>query len=75
MAVILKLLFFLTTFVVLASSQRSRINDTCIDNKLDSLHNTVYDAFDKTAALRTINDAMILTYSNESAEILMLYSR
>jgi hypothetical protein len=35
----------------------------------------VYDAFENTAALRNINDAMILNYSNESAEILMLYSK
>jgi hypothetical protein len=64
-----------TFFVALASAQRGRINNTCIDNKLDSLHNTVYDTFDKIAALRHISGATILSYTNESAEIMMVYSR
>jgi hypothetical protein len=58
--------------LVLASG---RVNDTCVSSKLDGLHTAVYDSFEKTAALRTISDAKILTYTNESAEILMLYSK
>lgn len=61
-----------STCVIFASG---RVNDTCVNSKLDGLHNTVFDHFEKTAALRTIADARILTYSNESAEILMLYSK
>ena len=69
------ILLVATLYVTIASSQRGRINNTCIDNKLDTLHNTVYDTFDKIAALRHIGGATILTYSNESAEIMMVYSR
>lgn len=73
MAAFLKF-FFVSTFVVLASSQQ-RVNNTCINNKLDSLHNTVFDNFEKTSALRTFSDARILSYTNESAEVMMLYSK
>ena len=62
----------LSTFVGLASC---RVNDTCVSSKLDGLHNVVVDNFEGVASLKTISDAKILSYSNESAEILLLYSK
>jgi hypothetical protein len=56
-----------------ATSQR--VNNTCINSKLDGLHSAVFDHFEKVAALTTFGDARILSYTNESAEILTLYSK
>ena len=62
----------LSTLVGLSSC---RVNDTCVNSKLDGLHNVVVDNFEGVAALKTVSDAKILSYSNESAEILLLYAK
>ena len=61
-----------STCVIFASG---RVNDTCVNSKLDGLHNVVVDNFEGVAALKTVSDAKILSYSNESAEILLLYAK